>query len=536
MADLKELCIDGDCSLVRDYTAGTNITISDSVISAPNVYSKTQVDDLLDDKQNTLVAGDHINITGNTISASYDNATQTTDGLMSSGDKTKLDGITAGAEPNQNAFSNVKVGSTTVAADTKTDTLTLIAGTNVTLTPDASADSITIAVPDVYTKAQTDDLIDAIVTGEFVVVQTLPSTGEPKNIYLVPNGGSSPNVYDEYVYVNGGWEKFGSTEIDLSQYYTKTQTDTLLNAKQDKLTAGNNITISGNTISATDTTNNYFATSSTAAATAAKVATVQGNESFVLKEGVIVGVKASATNTAQNPTLNVNGTGAKSIYYNSAVVTTVNLWAAGHASIWNFYMYDGTNWLWMGHTADNNTTYTNMSQAEATTGTATTARAISAKVLNDTIDNKIAAQPTDTVGSASGWSRGTLPTLGTAIACDDITSWSAGTLPTLGTAIPADDITAWSAGTAATATAASGVVTFTNGTAPSLSYAAKSIPNVTGVGTLPELKYTAKSIPNVTGVGTLPDLKYTARSVPNVTGVGTLPSLTITDKDVVVKE
>ena len=56
------------------------------------------------------------------------------------------------AEKNQNAFSNVKVGSTTVAADTATDTLTLIAGANVTITPDANADSITIAATDtVYT-------------------------------------------------------------------------------------------------------------------------------------------------------------------------------------------------------------------------------------------------------------------------------------------------------------------------------------------------------------------------------------------------
>jgi Ca2+-binding RTX toxin-like protein len=39
----------------------------------------------------------------------------------------------------------VQVGATTIAADTKTDTLTLIAGANVTLTPDAANDTITIA-------------------------------------------------------------------------------------------------------------------------------------------------------------------------------------------------------------------------------------------------------------------------------------------------------------------------------------------------------------------------------------------------------
>lgn len=54
-------------------------------------------------------------------------------------------GVAAGAEVNQNAFSNVKVGSSTIAADTKTDTLEL-AGSNVTLTPDATNDKVTIGI------------------------------------------------------------------------------------------------------------------------------------------------------------------------------------------------------------------------------------------------------------------------------------------------------------------------------------------------------------------------------------------------------
>lgn len=51
----------------------------------------------------------------------------------------------ADGKNNQNAFSNVKVGSTTVAADTTTDTLEL-AGSNVTLTPDATNDKVTIGI------------------------------------------------------------------------------------------------------------------------------------------------------------------------------------------------------------------------------------------------------------------------------------------------------------------------------------------------------------------------------------------------------
>ena len=67
-------------------------------------------------------------------------------------EKTKLGGIASGAEVNQNAFSNVgvKVGNTTttVAADAKTDTVTLIQGSNVTLTTDTTNDTITIAAKD----------------------------------------------------------------------------------------------------------------------------------------------------------------------------------------------------------------------------------------------------------------------------------------------------------------------------------------------------------------------------------------------------
>lgn len=41
-------------------------------------------------------------------------------------------------------------------------------------------------------------------------------------IYLVPaSGANSGNLYDEYIYVDDEWEKFGSSNIDLSGYYQK---------------------------------------------------------------------------------------------------------------------------------------------------------------------------------------------------------------------------------------------------------------------------------------------------------------------------
>lgn len=48
-------------------------------------------------------------------------------------------------DPNQNAFSKVKVGSTTINSTTTTDTLELVAGTNVTLTPNTTNKTVTIS-------------------------------------------------------------------------------------------------------------------------------------------------------------------------------------------------------------------------------------------------------------------------------------------------------------------------------------------------------------------------------------------------------
>ena len=86
----------------------------------------------------------------------YSVANDKVNGLMSKDMVIKLNAIEEGAQVNQNSFSNVKVGDTTIASDTTTDTLELIAGSNVTITPDADNDSIIIESTDtVYTHPST---------------------------------------------------------------------------------------------------------------------------------------------------------------------------------------------------------------------------------------------------------------------------------------------------------------------------------------------------------------------------------------------
>lgn len=61
------------------------------------------------------------------------------------------------------------------------------------------------------------------------VVQELPATGEAHTLYFVPSANpKTQNIYDEYLYANNAWEQVGSTAVDMSDYYTKTEVDNLL--------------------------------------------------------------------------------------------------------------------------------------------------------------------------------------------------------------------------------------------------------------------------------------------------------------------
>lgn len=99
------------------------------------------------------------------------------------------------------------------------------------------------------------------------------------------------------------------------------------------------------------TVDSYYGTCSTAAATAAKVITVVDTENnFSLRPGVLVTVKFDNVNTANNPTFNVNNTGAKSVSYNNTIVSTDSLWAGGDSAP-SLYVYDGTNWVLLAYSS-----------------------------------------------------------------------------------------------------------------------------------------------------------------------------------------
>ena len=86
-------------------------------------------------------------------------------------------------------------------------------------------------------KQWVNSVVDALKNGAFQVGEALPepSAAEPMTIYLVAieGGGSSGNVYEEYILVDGAMEKIGTTEISLAGYATTEWVNTQLAGKAD---------------------------------------------------------------------------------------------------------------------------------------------------------------------------------------------------------------------------------------------------------------------------------------------------------------
>ena len=98
----------------------------------------------------------------------------------------------------KNVFGKVKVGSTTIEADTTQDTLELVAGSNVTLTPDATNDKVTIASSAggfiaTYNSTTYAEISAAIAAGEsvFVYISGTNSYLDGKFGYLANTSASS---------------------------------------------------------------------------------------------------------------------------------------------------------------------------------------------------------------------------------------------------------------------------------------------------------------------------------------------------------
>lgn len=185
-----------DTSRQATLVSGTNIkTIgSQSILGSGNLTPANIGAAATSHSHGNITSGGDITATAPTVASgdclviNDDSASKITNGPAfgtSTSTYLRNDGTwaTPTGEANQNAFSNVKVGSTTIAADTTTDTIEIVAGSNVTLTPDATNDKLTIAASDTDTK------------------NTAGSTNSTSKLYLV---GATTQATSAQTYSNSG--------------------------------------------------------------------------------------------------------------------------------------------------------------------------------------------------------------------------------------------------------------------------------------------------------------------------------------------
>lgn len=66
---------------------------------------------------------------------------------------------------------------------------------------------------------------------------TLPAVGEDNTIYMLPDLTESQNEYTEYFWINGKFEKLGGSKTDLTNYPSRNDMDTAINAAKSAASA-----------------------------------------------------------------------------------------------------------------------------------------------------------------------------------------------------------------------------------------------------------------------------------------------------------
>lgn len=129
----------------------------------------------------------------------------------------------------------------TGALANKQDTLTQGTGitiSNGVISSESEIDDTSTGLTKTWSASKIKAALDAVNSLKKEIVNALPTQDIDSNtIYLVPKTtAGTDDVYDEYLYINNNWEHLGDTSIDLSNYYTSSEVDDLLDAKEDTLT------------------------------------------------------------------------------------------------------------------------------------------------------------------------------------------------------------------------------------------------------------------------------------------------------------
>ena len=206
---LETGCIDIDYTEETStliFTGGGNVLLS-------NYYTKEETDSLIPTNNNQLING------AGYITADYH-------------DSTKQDVITDLAA----IRSGASKGATALQSYTETDPVYTADKPNIALKSEIPTKVSSFTNDANYqTESDVASMIASIPQFKLSIVNALPSSGQKMVLYLVPKtSASGDDIYDEYIWIEqtSSFEHLGSTAVDLSDYYTKTEADALLADKQ----------------------------------------------------------------------------------------------------------------------------------------------------------------------------------------------------------------------------------------------------------------------------------------------------------------
>lgn len=104
--------------------------------------------------------------------------------------------------------------------------------------PTASAGTNTTQIATTaFVKTAVDNAVAGITQFDFQVVTSLPSTGTKGVIYLVAHSHGTGDAYDEYIWTGSAFEKIGNTDIDLTDYMKKADMVAITTTEIDTLFA-----------------------------------------------------------------------------------------------------------------------------------------------------------------------------------------------------------------------------------------------------------------------------------------------------------
>ena len=141
--------------------------------------------------------------------------------------KAKLDGVAEGAQVN--VLESVKVNGAALAVTAKGVDITV--PTKVSQITNDSGYQTAAQVTSAISTAVAD-----ITSFEYELVDSLPEAGVKGTIYLIPvTGGSGQNIKEEYIWIGDKYEMLGTTEMDLSGYWSKAEFEAATTADIDAI-------------------------------------------------------------------------------------------------------------------------------------------------------------------------------------------------------------------------------------------------------------------------------------------------------------